>query len=244
MLRYHEIAEANHRILNPFSAAKLRLLGEVSRVRPGTRVLDLACGKGELLCTWAAGFGATGHGVDLSEVFLAAARERARELNVADRVSFEHGDAGRYRASERFDVAACIGASWIRGGLKGTIELLRTAVKPDGLILVGEPYWIDEPPAAARRALGLADDDFASLAGTLELFDTSAVELVEMVLADPGDWDRYMAAQWWTVREWLTANAGHPDAAEFRALLDASRRSYLAYGRRHLGWGVFVLRPG
>ena len=48
-LRHHEIAEADHRILNPFTDDKLRLLGEVAGVGPGTRVLDLACGKGEML---------------------------------------------------------------------------------------------------------------------------------------------------------------------------------------------------
>src|SRR5690606_8350733 len=67
VLRHHEIAEADHRILNPFTEEKLRLLGEVSRIGPGARILDLACGKGEMLCRWAADFGSAGHGVDLSE---------------------------------------------------------------------------------------------------------------------------------------------------------------------------------
>ncbi len=98
-LRHHEIAEANHRILDPFTEAKLRLLGEVAGVGPGTRVLDLACGKGEMLCRWAGWFGSGGVGVDLSEVFLAAAHERAQELGVGDRVSFVQGDAGAYEAA-------------------------------------------------------------------------------------------------------------------------------------------------
>ena len=32
-LRQHEISEAHHRILNPFTEGKLRLLGEVCRLR-------------------------------------------------------------------------------------------------------------------------------------------------------------------------------------------------------------------
>ena len=32
------------------------------------------------------------------------------------------------------------------------------------------------------------------------------------------------------------------DAPAMRDYLDRSRRSHLAYGRRYLGWGVFVLR--
>jgi SAM-dependent methyltransferase len=241
-LRHHEIAEADHRILNPFTEEKLLLLGEVSRIGPGTRILDLACGKGEMLCRWADAFESTGHGVDLSEVFLTAARRRAAELEVADRVGFEHGDAGRYRADGVFDVVACLGATWIGGGLTGTIELLRRAVVPGGLLLVGEPYWIDEPPQAAYEALGCAPDDFASLAGTLDRFTAADVELVEMVLADPDSWDRYVASQWWTVHEWLTANPGHPDARAMREFAGDARRSHLTYLRRFLGWGVFVLR--
>jgi hypothetical protein len=67
-------------------------------------------------------------------------------------------------------------------------------------------------------------------------------ELVEMVLADPDSWDRYDAAHWWAVHEWLATHADDPDAAGLRAWNAAERRAHLAYGRRYLGWGVFVLR--
>ena len=47
-LRYHEIAEAYHRILNPFSEDQLMLLGDICSLQPDDRQLDLACGKGEM----------------------------------------------------------------------------------------------------------------------------------------------------------------------------------------------------
>ncbi|MEW2359745.1 methyltransferase domain-containing protein [Spirillospora sp. NPDC029432] len=243
MLRHHEIAEAGHRILNPFTEEKLLLLGQVSRIGSGTRILDLACGKGEMLCRWAAEYGSSGHGVDLSEVFLAAARERAAELDVAGRVTFERGDAGSYRAPERYEAVACLGATWIGGGLAGTIGLMRDALVPGGLLLIGEPYWIEEPPQEAYEAFGFSPGDFASLHGTLERFEAAGLELVEMVLADPDSWDRYVASQWWTIREWLKANPDDPEAPAMRDFAARSRSSYLAYNRRYLGWGVFALRP-
>lgn len=243
-LREHEISEAGHRILNPFTDEKLMLLGEVCRLAAGQRQLDLACGKGEMLCRWAARFGIGGVGVDLSEVFLAAARERARELGVDARVRFEHGDAGAYVAEpESYDVVSCIGATWIGGGLAGTIALLRPALRPGGLMLVGEPYWIEEPPPGAAVALGVDQTMFASLVGTLARLEAAGMDLVEMVLADGDSWDRYAAEQWWTVDQWLRANPGDPYASTMREFLDGTRRSHLAYGRRYLGWGVFVLRP-
>ena len=57
VFRYHEISESSHRIMNPLSVDKLRLLGDVCRIAKGTRLLDLACGKGEMLCLFARDLG-------------------------------------------------------------------------------------------------------------------------------------------------------------------------------------------
>lgn len=243
-LRHHEIAEARHRILNPLLEPQLRLLGEIVSAGAGTRVLDLACGKGELLCRWAEWFGAGGIGVDLSPVFAAAARSRAVELGVADRVEIVEGDAGVYRAAPAaYQVACCIGATWIGGGLAGTIDLLRPALRPGGLLLVGEPYWIDAPPVDALAAYGFGPDDYVSLEGTADRLNAAGLELVEMVLATPESWDRYEASQWLAVTDWLAANPGDPDHDAMRRFRDENRRAYLRWGRRLLGWGVFVARP-
>jgi SAM-dependent methyltransferase len=216
----------------------------VAGVGPGTRVLDLACGKGELLCRWAEWFGAGGIGVDLSPVFLGAAVARAAELGVSDRLTFLQGDAGTYGAEPgAFDVAACIGATWIGGGILGTIELLRPAIGRGGRILIGEPYWTEPPPDGALAAFGFGPDDYASLEGTLDRLEAAGLELVEMVLADGDSWDRYEAAQWRTIAAWLAANPGDPDHDAMRRFLDDGRRTYLAWGRRYLGWGVFVSVP-
>ncbi|MCU0504926.1 MAG: class I SAM-dependent methyltransferase [Chloroflexi bacterium] len=243
-LRHHEIAEANHRILNPLVESQLRLLGQVARVGPGTRILDFASGKGEMLCRWAEWFGSGGVGVDLSAVFTASARARADELGVADRVSFVLGDAAAYESEAgAYDMVSCLGATWIGDGIVGTIDLMRPAVRPGGLILVGEPFWLEEPPPGAADALGFGEGDYLSLGGTFDRLDTAGVELVEMVLANQDSWDRYEAAHWVTIADWLAANPGDPDHAAMCDFLDRERGAYLRYGRRYLGWGVFVTRP-
>jgi hypothetical protein len=136
-----------------------------------------------------------------------------------------------------------VGATWIGGGIAGTIDLLRAAVPDDGLLLVGEPFWHEPPPEEACAALQVAPDEFSSLAGTLERFLAAGADLVEMVLADADCWDRFAAAQWWTLAEWLRAHPGDGRRDTVRAFRNTTRAAYLAYGRRYLGWGVFVLRP-
>lgn len=243
-LRHHEIAESEHRILNPLSEEKLRTLAEAVRPRRGQRHLDLACGKGELLSRWARDHGTTGTGVDISRAFLDAARERAAELGVDGHLTFERGDAGAYEAEPgAYDLVSCLGATWIGGGLTGTLDLMRPALAPGGLLLVGEVYWITEPSDAACELLALERDDYADLAGTNARFEASGFELIEMILADPDDFDRYVASQWRTISDWLLANPDSPDADDMRSFLRQSREGHLAHGRSVLGWGVFVLRP-
>ena len=242
-LHYHEIAETYHRILNPFSEEQLMLLGGICRLSPGMKQLDLACGKGEMLCRWAQKYDIEGVGVDISPVFLDAAKKRAAELGVSAKIEFAQGDAGEYRATEgSYEIVSCIGASWIGNGLAGTLELMKPALKPGGLLLMGEPFWLETPPDAAYKKMGVGKNDFVSLDKTLDRFESAGLRLVEMVLADVCGWDRYEAPQWMAVDDHLLSNPDDPEASSLREWIDNNRRAYLEFGRRYFGWGVFVLR--
>lgn len=241
--RIFTIRERSHRIHNPFTPGKLATLGQALHLAPGTRVLDLASGSGEMLCTWARDHGVTGTGVDISTVFTEEARARAAELGVADRVTFVHDDAVGYVSDEPVDLAACIGATWIGDGAAGTIELLARSLRPGGLMLIGEPYWrrevLDEETARACHAGSRAD--FRLLPDLVEQFGELGYDVVEMVLADGDSWDRYQAAQWLNLRRWLDRNPGDELAAEVRAELTTEPARYTRYQREYLGWGVFAL---
>ncbi|MEU1926266.1 class I SAM-dependent methyltransferase [Streptomyces sp. NPDC019826] len=241
--RIFTIRERSHRIHNPFTPAKLATLGQALHLAPGTRVLDLASGSGEMLCTWARDHGVTGTGVDISTVFTEEARARAAELGVADRVTFVHDDAVGYVSDEPVDLVSCLGATWIGDGAAGTIELLARSLRPGGLMLIGEPYWRREVPdeETARACHAGSKADFRLLPELVEQFGELGYDVVEMVLADGDSWDRYQAAQWLNLRRWLDRNPGDDLAAEVRAELTTEPARYTRYQREYLGWGVFAL---
>ncbi|MBB4909009.1 SAM-dependent methyltransferase [Actinophytocola algeriensis] len=241
--RAFTIRESGHRVHNPFDSTKLATLGAALRLSPGARVLDLACGSGELLCTWARDHGITGTGVDISTVFLAGAKARATELGVGGRVTFIHDDAEGHVSGDPVDVAACVGATWIGGGVAGTVGLLRRSLRPGGMLLIGEPYWRRDPPDQATLAGCHASsrDDFLSLPDLLTHFGDLGCDVVEMVLADQDSWDRYAAAQWLNIRRWLDTNPDDDLAPEMRAELSTEPARHARYQREYLGWGVFAL---
>ncbi|MDD5599598.1 MAG: methyltransferase domain-containing protein [Victivallaceae bacterium] len=241
--RIFNITESAHRIHNPFTSEKFATLGAVLRLESGTRVLDLGSGSGEMLCTWARDYGIFGVGIDMSRLFSEQARLRAEELGVADRVEFIHGDAVGYVADEKVGVAACVGATWIGGGVAGTIELLAKSLRSEGIILIGEPYWLRLPPTedAVRECGADSISDFLMLPELLASFGDLGYDVVEMVLADQEGWDRYEAAKWLTMRRWLEANPGDDLAKDVRAKLTLEPQRYAAYTREYVGWGVFAL---
>ena len=238
--RYFVVAEALHELQNPTSPEKLVLLGERLGLGPGSRVLDIASGRGGPALVLAETFGCSIRGVEITPDFHAVAVERAEAAGLAERLVFELGDAAAARLEpEAYDAALCLGASFVYGSLADTVEALVPAVRPGGHVVVGEPYW---------RRLPLPDDyadrrePWTTLEGTVTVFETSGLRVVSVIASSEDDWDRYETLHWQAVESWLAANPDDPDAVETRERHERHKRTYLRHGRELVGWAIFVGR--
>lgn len=110
-------------------------------------------------------------------------------------------------------------------------------------MLIGEPYWRQEPPdqETVEGCHASSKDDFLVLPELIEQFGILGYDVVEMVLADQDSWDRYQAAQWLNLRRWLDRNPDDELATEVQAQLTNDPARYTRYQREYLGWGVFAL---
>ena len=192
-----------------------------------------------MLCTWARDHAIGGLGIDMSPLFTAQAKQRAAALGVSDRVTFLHSDAAGYVAERQYDVAACIGATWIAGGVAGTVAQLARSLKRRYATYRGT-RWRKVPATEEQaRACGVsAVADLLPLPALVATFGELGYDIVEMVLADREGWDRYEAAKWLTMRRWLQANPDDEFAAEVRAELNAAPLRHVTYTREYFGWGV------
>ena len=140
-------------------------------------------------------------------------------------------------------MAACLGATWIGGGVAGTIDLLSESLSTGGMILIGEPYWRQLPPTEdiARGCLSHSISEYPVLPELITTFRDLGYDVVEMVLADQDSWDRYEAAKWLTMHRWLAENPHDDFGNEVRRQLSSEPERYVTYTREYMGWGVFAL---
>jgi ubiquinone/menaquinone biosynthesis C-methylase UbiE len=236
--RYYVVAESEHGVQNPTSAEKLSLLGRRLGLGPGSRVLDIASGRGGPALLLAREFGCAVYGIEITPEFHAAAVERVAKAGLTERVTFDLGDASEATLEpESYDAALCLGASFVFDGLADTVDALAPAVRRGGYVAVGEPFWRRLPlPAdyADRR------DPWTTPEGTVVAFETSGLPVVSVIASSDDDWDRYETLHWRTVEHWLAANESDPDAAEIRARHERHKRTYLRHGRDLVGWAIFV----
>jgi hypothetical protein len=201
-------------------------------------VLDIASGRGGPAVLLAKEFGCAVEGIEIRPDFHAAALERAASAGVTDRVTFELADAAKTTiATGAYDVAMCLGASFVWNGLAGTLDALEPAVRPGGYAVVGEPYWKKWPlPDDYEDEFG----PFTSLEGTVAIMESGDLRVVAVIASSEDDWDRYETLHWRACEEWLAEHADDPDAPGIRSRYERSKRSYLRHQREYLGWAIFA----
>jgi ubiquinone/menaquinone biosynthesis C-methylase UbiE len=125
-------------------------------VRPGSRVLDVACGTGVVSRAAAilAGTGGSVAGVDLGEPMLAVARSHPAEENAAP-IDYAQADAAALPFdADDFDVALCQQGLQFFPERVAALAEMRRVLKPGGRVAVATWKDIEPPFTAIADALG------------------------------------------------------------------------------------------
>ena len=242
---YYDIIEAGQSL--PYPVAPERIDAMIASCGPGPawRVLDLACGQGELLCRWSHQYEVIGTGVDEAPALIEQAQLRADALQVWASVNFVASEVAEYpQPFHQYDLVSCLNPASLGTDLVAGLATMQQALKTGrlGWLLIGESFWHKEPDPDLCAAYGIAPQALPTLPALLDAVDSAGAELAEMLLATPAEWDAFYGQQWRRALDWLEDDSEHPEWAGVQAALHESRRRYLRYERDTMGWGIFLLR--
>jgi arsenite methyltransferase len=141
--------------LHPGGDPLSRRLAHLAGLGPGSRVLDVASGRGRTARLLATEFGAEVTGVELSAESVAAAQAEA-EAAGRGRVRFAQGDAAALPASSRaFDAVICECALCLFPRKGTAVAEMRRVLRPGGIVAIADvTVEPDELPAALRGLAG------------------------------------------------------------------------------------------
>jgi SAM-dependent methyltransferase len=245
-LRFTTIAHGERTTLGPLSPERLASIVERLDLAPGSRVIELGSGKGELLVRILARWpGVSAEGFDRSPWFLADARAAADAAGVLDRLSLIETDApGPLVADREVDLAIAVGATGVLGGDQAaTIGLLAGAVRHGGLVLFGDGAWIGEPSADGLAAFGMTRDELVEGPDGLAALGIGAdLEPLAVEVVSHEEWDAYESAYAGAVERWASRHPDDPERDGFLARARSMAASYATWRRDAMGFAVGLFR--
>jgi len=234
------ISERYMELVNPSSPEKVIKIGQILRLNEATRVLDMGCGFAEPLTLWTERFGSSGIGVEVREEACQRAISKVAERNLAERIKIVC-ENGRSYAFEKasFDVAMCLGATFIWNGYRQTIQTMREAIKPGGRLVIGEPFWSTDqiPPEYAQA------QPYQTEVELLNIAQQEGFDIEYRLISSMEDWDRYASDNWYGLIRWIEENPSHPERQQVIDYLHDKQQDYLTMQRKYMGWAIFVLAP-
>lgn len=245
--KFFNITHREHVICNPISSGKLEQLIRLLPLKPKAQVLDIATGKGEFLIRLAEQYqNITGTGIDFSPYCIVDVRKKHQERVPNAQLHFLEMDGAKYlpETLESFDLVACIGASWIYGGYRETLNALQKMAAAESWIVVGEPYWRQEPEREYLEAIGQTQNDFGTHYQNVEIGQEQGLEAVYALVSSQDDWDKYEGLQWYAAETWANTHRDDPDVEILLKRVRESKAAYLKWGRETIGWAIYVFKKG
>jgi SAM-dependent methyltransferase len=242
--KYYDITHRDHLFCNPLNVDKIDEIINLLQLSPNAHVLDLATGKGEFLVRLIERYTVTAVAVDISPHCIRDLEQKqAQRIPDAD-VELLEMDGANYQPGpgEHFDLVACLGASWIFNGYQGTLAALQKMVKPGGLLLVGEPFWKQDPDPAYLDTAGIQPDTYGRHVDNVTTGETLGLTLLYSIVSSDDDWDRYEGLQWQAAIRYGQENPDDPDVPYLLQRIAEEKLAYLCWGRESLGWAVYLYK--
>lgn len=228
---------------SPLSAQRLEQILDQMPLTAGDAVLDIGCGRGDVLMRLLRRHAVQAVGVDRSADALDMVRAAFANSGLAGSLSVEQCDARDYRAEAgSFAAIVTLGGPHVGDTLESSWRCLASWLQPGGYLLVGEGFWERPPEAAYLQATGIPAESMLEHWQNIDLGRRLGLSLHYSCVSSRAEWDRFEGVIMANVERHVATRPDDSDAAaraaKRRAFYDAQQR----WGRTTMGFGMYLFR--
>lgn len=238
VFHYHGLS-----LWSPLEEQRLERILELMPLGADASVLDVGCGRADVLLRLSRRYGARAVGIDRSKDALDMARTAFAAHGLDKMLTVEHRDAREFSAAPgSFHAVTSLGGPHVDDDLESSWRRLATWLRPGGYLLIGEGFWERPPPPEYLEATGIPADSMLEHWQNIALGRDIGLSLHYACASTRAEWDHFEGCIMANVERHVTS---HPDDPEAAAMADRRRRFYDAqqrWGRATMGFGVYLFR--
>ncbi len=242
-LRFATIAHREHVFCSPLSVAKVDQVLSMLELKREARVLDVGCGKGEMLVRLCERLGVRGVGVDLNPDFIRDARTRAHARAGDSSLVFHEKPVSEVVVEPgAYDAVLCVGSTRTYGTYRDALCALAWAVRRHGRVLVGEHFWRRRPHPDYLAVLGLEADDLSDHPTNVRAGEEVGLVPICTAVSTEDEWERHERLRARAVERWAAEHPEDPDAEAYWKQARRWHEAWEHWGRDTLGFGLYVFQ--
>ena len=234
---------------SPFSVQKADQIISTLNLNPNCNVIDIGCGEGEFLTRLYQTSNANCLGIDIDSTCIELAKKKAQQHAVDEKLRFLFTNIQEYQPGEhQFDLAVCIGSTHAfdqgKAAYPNALKQMSDWVKSNGLILIGEGYWKQNPAQEYLDFLGDPTGIYNSHEENIQQAESLGFIPLYAVTSNQDEWDHF---EWCFLMEAERQAIAEPDNAHVQNKLVNVRKwnqYYRKFGRNTMGFGFYLyLKP-
>lgn len=196
---------------------------EAIPLQAGDAIVDIGCGRGELLAMFAEKYAANGIGVDKSADLLSKIRSVCRGSIAAVQADMDSWIAEN--SQQRYQLIIGIG-SLREERLLEMIQQLASMLHPGSYLLVGELVWVAAPSAPFLSHLGCSEASYQYLPAFKQHIERCGLQVLRDQLTPLCAYESALASN---VEAWALSHPEDPD----REAIVSSSREWHAFSQQH-----------
>lgn len=240
---YSKVRHSTLSICSPLNQSDIEAASKEIGPLPNGRILEIGCGKAEILARLMEATNARGLGIDLPDSLADQLSPFATQQRNSNKLEVRFQDASEFIAhsTDAFDAIVFSGASHAVGGLGQLPFVAKKLLKPKGWLILGELIWGDTPDSEFLKTLEMREDDLPKAADVPELFASAKMKNIFWHAVSNEQFFQYEKTLYENGTSYALSRPGDSVAAEIgeqsRSWFDLMNRAGLKFFS--FGWGLF-----